>query len=448
MADRSFLRIRPANGLQGTVTLPGDKSLSHRALLLASLADGVSHIGNCLHAGVTAAMIECLKALGVGIRVAARANRTVSEAADVLVHGCGLTGFARPERILDCRGSATTMRLLAGMLAGQPFQSTLDGNERLRLRPMGRVVEPLAEKGARIKTSNGNAPLTFLPTILRPSEHVLSVASAQVKSAILLAGLFCEGRTKVTEPHTSRDHTERMLRSLGLSVKETLDAQNRHTVTVDGGVEELPPMQVTLPGDPSSAAFLAVAALIVPESSVVFSDLCLNPGRIGLLEVLRTMGADLTVEITDSRGEEPTGPVTVGASRLEAAEVHGPVVTSMIDEFPIFAVAATQAKGTSVVRDAAELRLKESDRIQALAEELNKMGAGIETRQDGFIVTGPRRLRGATVDARGDHRLAMSLAVAGLAAQGDTLIKGWNVLEDSFPSFPAMLRQLGADVAW
>jgi 3-phosphoshikimate 1-carboxyvinyltransferase len=448
MSDRSVLRVRPAHGLNGTVLLPGDKSLSHRVLLLASLASGVSRIENFLYAGVTDAMIDCLKTLSVGVKVTPGENGEIPEASELLVHGCGLRGFARPEVSLDCRGSGTTMRLMAGVLAAQAFQSTLDGNDRLRVRPMGRVVEPLREKGARISTTNGNAPLTFLPSILKASEHELAVASAQVKSAILLAGLYSEGSTTVIEPHTSRDHTERLFRSLGLSVEEAVGNGGRHTVTLQGGVERLPALDLKLPADPSSAAFLTVAALIVPESSVVLSDLCLNPGRIGLYEVLRTMGANLALQATESQAGEPVGSVAVRAGRLQGTEVRGDVVTSMIDEFPIFAVAATQAHGITTVRDAAELRLKESDRIEALANELNKMGAEIETRPDGFTITGPKRLHGATVNARGDHRLAMSLAIAGLIAEGETHIEGWKILQESFPSFPVVLKKLGADLEW
>ncbi|MBI4963757.1 MAG: 3-phosphoshikimate 1-carboxyvinyltransferase [Desulfomonile tiedjei] len=448
MHDVSVLRIQPAGALTGKVWLPGDKSLSHRALILSSLSDGVSRIGNCLVAGVTEAMIDCLEGLGVKIKI--ETDRSVGdfETAEVSVHGCGLRGFARPAKELNCRGSATTMRLLAGVLAGQPFQSTLDGNDRLRLRPMDRVIEPLREKGARIETKNGNAPLTFLPSVLKSSEHVLSVASAQVKSALLLAGLFCEGPTTVVEPHVSRDHTERMLRNLGIGVTQSEDGQGRHVVTMSGGIPRLPAMDLTLASDPSSAAFLTVAGLLVPGSSVQIPNLCLNPGRAGLFEVLQSMEADLDMVVESDSTGEPVGTVDVRASKLHGVEIKGPVVTRMIDEFPILAVAATQASGATVVSDAQELKLKESDRIQALAEELNKMGAGIQTLTDGFVVPGSARLQGAVVNARGDHRLAMSLTVAGLVARGETLIHGWEVMRESFPNFPHVLRQMGASVEW
>ena len=448
MHDVSPLRIRPRGPMIGSVRLPGDKSLSHRALIVASLSEGVSRIGNCLIAGVTEAMIGCLRDLGARIKIEEREQAGGLNATEVVIHGCGLRGFTRPGQALDCRGSATTMRLLAGVLAGQPFQTTLDGNDRLRLRPMSRVVQPLREKGSRIETENGNAPLTFLPSVLKSSEHALPVASAQVKSALLLAGLFCQGPTTVIEPHVSRDHTERMFRNLGISVDQSEDDQGRHVVRMSGGITRVPEIDLTLGSDPSSAAFLAVVGLLVPGSRIGMPNLCLNPGRTGLFEVLRSMGADLHMAIDSESNGEPVGTVTVQESRLRGMEISGTVVTRMIDEFPILAVAATQAFGTTVVRDASELRLKESDRIQALAEELNKMGAGVETLPDGFVVNGPARLRGASVNARGDHRLAMSLAVAGLVAREETRIYGWEVIGDSFPEFPQVLRRLGADAEW
>ncbi len=447
MADSKPLRIRPARRLRGTVSLPGDKSLSHRALLISSLGGGVSRIRNCAMAGVTLAMIECLQTLGVQITEENKPNRQAG-AADLLITGKDLTGFTSPSRPLNCQGSATTMRLMAGVLAGQVFQSMLDGNQRLRTRPMDRVVEPLRAKGAIIETDNGNAPLTFFPSLLQPSEHVLPVASAQVKSALLLAGLFTDGPTTVIEPHTSRDHTERMLKGLGVPITESEDPDGRHRVTVSGALASLPPLDVQLPSDPSSAAFLVVAGLLIPDSNIEVTNLCLNPGRTGLFEVLRSMGGDLRVNGASESNGEPTGTIAVWPGSLRGATIQGSLVVRMIDEFPILAVAATQARGTTTVRDAEELRFKESDRIESLAEELNKMGAAIETMPDGFVLNGPVRLSGAVVNARGDHRLAMSLAVAGLIADGETIIEGWDSINDSFPEYPRILKQLGADVQW
>lgn len=446
MSQNEFLIVRPARRVTGTVLLPGDKSLSHRALLLSALADGTSTVRNCLAAGVTEAMIDCLKGLGVDILEEGR-GETVA-AANLSVTARGFGSFVRPTAPLYCRGSATTMRLLAGILAAQPFVSTLDGNDRLRERPMNRLVEPLREKGASIESRSGNAPLTFHPAKLKPSEHVLAVASAQVKSALLLAGLFTDGPTKVIEPHRSRDHTERMLRGLGVNVTESEDPDGIHTVTISSGVSGIPPMDLDLPSDPSSAAFLVVTGLIVPEAEIRIPRVCMNPSRAGLFDVLESMSGHIVVDARSESGGEPTGNLTIRSCRLTGTEIKGPVVTRMIDEFPILAVAATQAHGLTVVSDAEELRHKESDRITALAEELNKMGANIETKPDGFTIRGPVALKGALVDARGDHRLAMSLAVAGLVAEGETAIKGWRILGDSFPDFPQTLRRLGADVQW
>ncbi len=444
-----YLKVRPAAKLEGIVKLPGDKSLSHRALLLASLAEGDSTVENCLYAGVTEAMMECLRDLGVGIDVGVPLPGEAKGAATVRIRGCGMRGFKEPEHPLDCRGSATTMRLVAGILSGQPIQSTLDGNDRLRARPMDRIVEPLRAKGAEIRTTVGNAPLSFFPSELKPSSHVLKVASAQVKSALLFAGLFVDGPTTVSEPHTSRDHTERMLRKLGVHLEERQNQDGSHVVRIRQGMHRLPAMKVRLPSDPSSAAFIIVSGLIVPESNITIPDVCVNPGRIGLLSVLEAMGAEIRIHKEPvGDGDEPVASIEVRSGPLLNVTVQGHRVPAMIDEFPIFAVAATQAKGTTTVKDAAELRLKESDRIQAVTEELTKLGAEIEPREDGFVVYGPTRLKGAVVNGRGDHRLAMSLAVAGLAAEGETVIEGWEVMNDSFPEFPLVLRRLGAEVSW
>ncbi len=449
MPNGRYLKIRPAAKLEGTVLLPGDKSLSHRALLLGSLGEGESTIENCLHAGVTEAMIECLKDLGVEIDVRETRSGEPQGSAKVILRGRGMRGLNEPGRPLYCGGSATTMRLMAGILSGQPIRSTLDGNDRLRARPMGRVVEPLRVKGAEIQTTNGNAPLSFFPSQLKSSSHVLSVASAQVKSALLFAGLFTEGPTTVSEPHTSRDHTERMLKKLGVRVEEWQDQAGRHIVRIHEGISRLPPMNVRLPSDPSSAAFIIVSGLIVPESNITIPNVCVNPGRIGLLSVLQAAGAEIRIQRElESNGDEPVASIEVSSGTMKNITVQGQMVPAMIDEFPIFAVAATQADGMTVVKDAAELRLKESDRIQAVTEELTKLGAKIEAREDGFAVHGPCRLKGTIVNGRGDHRLAMSLAVAGLVAEGETMIEGWEIINESFPDFPLVLKRLGAEVSW
>lgn len=437
------LKIRPARKLRGRVLLPGDKSLSHRALILAALAEGISRIENCLIAGVTEAMIACLRAMRVDVKIEGRPECPV-----VIIGGRNLRDLMAPEDPLNCRGSATTMRLLAGVMAGQSFPSVLDGNQSLRMRPMDRIVGPLRAKGAHIGTANGNAPLTFSPCRLRSSEHVLPVASAQVKSALLLAGLYSEGPTTVVEPRPSRDHTERLLGSLGVPLDHWKDGQGRHVVTISPDGFTLPALNLKLPSDPSSAAFLVGAGLLVPDSEIEVSDLCLNPGRTGLFDVIQSMAADIKVSTCLDRNGEPTGALHVRSSPLKGTTVGGSLVTRMIDEFPVLAVAATQAHGKTVVRDAEELRFKESDRIETLAEELGKMGADIQTRPDGFEIQGPVQLKGAVVNGRGDHRIAMSLAVAGLVAQGETVVEGWEIIRESFPQFPEVLKQLGADLEW
>jgi len=393
-------------------------------------------------------MIDCLRDLGVEITILDGASGDRAARADLLIRGRGLHGCAAPDQPLFCRGSATTMRLLAGVLACQSFESILDGSDRLRKRPMDRVVEPLRSKGAKIISENGNAPLSFSPSRMVSSVHELPVASAQVKSALLLAGLYTSGTTTVIEPHASRDHTERLLRCMGLPLDSHIDANGRNVVTLANGMDSLPALNMRIPGDPSSSAFLLVAGLVLPDAKVTVEDLCLNPGRIGLLEALQSMGADLTVSDAGESNGEPTGSVTAHSGELHGTSVSGPVVARMIDEFPIFAVAATQARGITTVSGATELRHKESDRIDALADELNRMGAGIVTLADGFVVKGPKRLHGAKVNARGDHRLAMSLIIAGFIAEGETVVEGADVIHDSFPHFTELMAGLGADLQW
>jgi len=334
------------------------------------------------------------------------------------------------------------MRLLAGILTGQAFSSVLDGSAQLRRRPMRRITDPLRQMGASIADSDGRAPLYITGQPLRGIDYPLPMPSAQVKSAVLLAGLFAEGATTVREPGPARDHTERMLLAMGADLR-TGDG----VITLNpGGTHHLEPLNVTVPGDLSSAAFLMVAACLVAGSDIVLEGVGVNPTRTGLLDVLRTMGA--SVDLTDERqtGAEPVADLHVAASTLQAVEVSGPTVVRMIDEFPIFAVAATQAQGATVVRDAAELRVKETDRIARLVGELRRMGAQIEERPDGFVVEGPVRLSGSVVESHGDHRLGMALAVAGLIAKGETTVAGAECIADSFPDFPRLLAHLGADM--
>jgi 3-phosphoshikimate 1-carboxyvinyltransferase len=421
-----------AQALRGNIRIPGDKSISHRALLLGALANGTSRARGWLVAGVTRAMLRCLHGLGAAVELQPRG----AGLADLTVHGKGLRGWVAPTDALDCGGSATTMRLLAGALAGQRFTAVLDGNPRLRQRPMGRIVHPLARMGAQIETSGGTAPLTITGADLRPIDFTLPVASAQVKSAVLLAGLFAEGPTTVREPGATRDHTEQMLLAMGTDI-----TMQGPTITLTPG-GELAPTDMVVPGDLSSAAFFLVAGCLVPDSELLIEGVGLNPTRTGLLDVLRAMDGHAEVQNERSVGREAVGDLLVRSSELLGGQVGGQLVVRMIDEFPALAVAATQAQGETVVCDAEELRVKESDRIAAIVGELRKLGASIEERADGFVVQGPTPLYGAVVDSHGDHRLAMALAVAGLIARGETTIKGAGCIEESFPGFVDTLRGL------
>ncbi len=431
--------IGPGRRLRGEARVPGDKSIAHRALILAALGEGESEIRGFDLLDDPLRTLEALRACGTPVEMAAPGM--------LRVVGRGPRGLGAPTGVLHCGLSGTTMRLLAGVLAGQPLAATLDGDPALRRRPMDRVVEPLRRMGARIEAADAasHAPLTIRGGGLRGIEYTLPVPSAQVKSAILLAGLNAEGETVVREPVPSRDHTERMLRWLGVSVEAANGA-----IRLAGGAR-WSGRTFVLPGDLSAAAFFLVAASLVPGSEVFIGAVGLNPTRSAVLEVLRHMGADVMAMPTpsggDADGPEPTADLVVRSAALRAITLQGALIPNLIDELPVLAVAATQAEGVTVVRDAAELRVKESDRIAAVVQELGAMGARIQATTDGFIVEGPTPLRGATVDAHGDHRMAMALAVAGLVARGDTVIRGAETVTKSFPRFFAALRALGAEVA-
>lgn len=333
------------------------------------------------------------------------------------------------------------MRLLAGVLAGQSFDSVLTGDPQLLRRPMRRIARPLRHMGADVTTIDGHAPLTIHGSTLHGCEHALPVASAQVKSAILLAGLYADSLTVVHQPGPARDHTELMLAAMGADV-----GTSGLTVSLIPSPSPLTPLDLTVPGDVSSAAFPLVAALLLPGSRVTVGAVGVNPTRTGMLDVLDRMGARISVDPGPRQAGEPVAHVTAGASDLQAVQVRDTTVVRMIDEFPLLAVAATQAQGATVVRDAAELRVKETDRIAVIASQLHKMGADIEPQLDGFVVTGPTPLHGAIVDSHGDHRIAMALTVAGLVASGRTIVRNANCIADSFPGFVETLQKIGAPI--
>ncbi|MDR2849697.1 MAG: 3-phosphoshikimate 1-carboxyvinyltransferase [Verrucomicrobiota bacterium] len=428
------LTVSAAGPLSGELLLPGDKSLSHRAALFAALAEGESVIDRFLVSGVTRAMLNALTALGVDWRL---------DGARLTVRGRGLRGFVPPSAPLDCGNSATTLRLLAGALAAAGTPCVLDGSAGLRKRPMNRITEPLQRMGAPITTPDGCAPLALAARAearpLNAADLSLPVASAQVKSCLILAALAADGMTVIREPGPSRDHTERMLSAMGADIRvEGL------AVSVAPLAHPLAPLRLTLPGDISSAAFLLVAAALVPGSSVFVRDVGINPTRTGILDVLRKMGARVAVENPRVVAGEPVGDIRLTAAPLQAVCVGGDTVVRMIDEFPVFAVAACFAEGVTEVRDAEELRYKETDRISVLCGELQALGVKLTERRDGFTIQGGT-LSGGVCEAHGDHRLAMSLALAGLAAPSSVTVRHAEILNESFPDFVSQIRALGAE---
>ena len=420
-------RVTPAV-IGGQTEAPGDKSIAHRALMLASLASGFSRINRLPGGADVRSTAQCLRRLGADLRIDENVAFMIS------------TGrLSAPQAPLDAGNSGTTMRLLAGILAGQPFDSCLIGDESLSRRPMSRIVAPLNAMGASIQARNGGAPLEMHGRRLQGIDYALPMASAQVKSAILLAGLFADGATSVTEPHRSRDHTERMLAALGVEVQ----VKGLRT-TLRGG--QLPrAFTMSVPGDLSSASFLVVAAAM-SGGEVTIDDVGLNPTRSGLLDVLRDMGAD--VEISDRRQEmgEPVGRLRVSGPIRMPITVEAAQVPRLVDELPLVVLLATQAPGTSVIRGAAELRVKETDRIATVASSLRRLGADLDELVDGFVVRGPTALRGCNVSSHSDHRLAMLLAVAGAIADGETVVDGVEAADVSFPNFAEVLRSLGGSI--
>ncbi len=429
------LTIHHSQPLHGALPVPGDKSISHRALLLGAIAEGRSRVSNFLDSADCQATLSIMQSLGVNVH-------TVSST-ELLIEGRGLHGLSEPAGILDCGGSGTTMRLLAGLLAGQSFMSILAGSPALSRRPMERIAAPLRMMGATVLGRQGGKlpPLAITGGHLHGIDYTMPVASAQVKSGILLAGLYATGPTTVHEPAPSRDHSERMLRALGVTVHS-----ERATIIIAPPTSPLRSFDITVPGDISSAAFALVAACLVPGSAVTTMNVGVNPTRTGLLDALWRMGAEIALDEQPPAGAEPVAHIHARSSSLQATAISGDEIPRLIDEAPILAVAATQARGVTVVKDAAELRVKESDRISSLAQELRKLGAHVEEFSDGFAIEGPTALHGAIVDSHHDHRLAMALAVAGLVADGDTTITDTACIVDSYPGFETALARLGASL--
>lgn len=427
MAGRTQLKvIRPPKRLAGEITAPGDKSITHRALILSSLALGNSQIGNLSTGKDCQSTINCLKALGVRLTGQREGELTI------VIHGTGDTGLTEARNVLNAGNSATTMRLLSGVLAAQPFLSILTGDISLRSRPMRRLIEPLKLMGAEI---HGRGDDSFAPLVIRGGklhgiDYSLRVPSAQVKSAVLLAGLFAEEKTTIEEYQPSRDHTERLLRLMGVEIR----SDNSH-IYLEPLRTHLAPVDLSIPGDISSAAYWLVAGAIHPNARIKIRKCGVNPTRTGIIDALLAMGAKMKEENRRLENNEPVADLYIESSQLKAVEIGGDMIPRLIDEIPLLAVAACVAKGKTVIRDAGELRVKESDRIATTARELSRLGARVEELPDGMVIHGGGHLLGAEVKSHFDHRLAMSLTIAGLVAKRETIIHKAHVAEISYPGF-------------
>lgn len=434
MRDNSRI-IRPAGRpFTGEITVPGDKSISHRAVMFGAIAKGTTRIRNFLMGADCLSTIDCFRRLGIQIDVEAAPGQ-------VTVRGRGLRGLEGQQEpaasiVLDTGNSGTTTRLISGILAGQDFPSLLSGDASLNTRPMKRIMEPLSQMGARIRSVKGNgcAPLAIEPGQLHGIHYTTKVASAQVKSAILLAGLYADSPTSVTEPALSRNHTELMLKGFGADVSSIINEDGTATASIRP-CRELFAQDIVVPGDISSAAYFIAAALLVPGSSLLIKNVGINPTRAGFLSVCRDMGGDITLLNERQAGGEPSADLLVKHSSLHSVTIEGGLIPTLIDELPMAAVLAAFADGTTVIRDAAELKVKESDRIATVTANLRAMGCDVTPTDDGMIIRGGKSLHGAVLDSYLDHRVAMSFAVAGLAASGETRIRDANCVDISFPGF-------------
>ncbi len=424
--------IKPSGKLRGEITVPGDKSISHRSVMLGSIAKGDTRISGFLTGEDCLSTIDCFKKLGIDIEV----NGT-----DVTVHGKGLKGLSAPAETLDVGNSGTTLRLMSGILSAQPFTTRLTGDSSIQKRPMGRVASPLGLMGAKITSENEKmtAPLTIEGQRLHGIDYTLPVASAQVKSALILAGLYADGETRITEPEATRDHTEIMLNYLGADIRKEGD-----TIVVRPAAE-LTGKDITVPGDISSAAYFIAAALISKDSEVLIKNVGVNPTRTGIITAFKAMGGN--IELTNERTVcgEPVADILVRSSRLHGVVIKGAIIPKLIDEIPVIAAAACYASGETVIADAAELRVKESDRIKTMAAELGRMGATVIQTDDGMIILGGIPLHGAVCESYNDHRVAMSVAVAALGAKGETQIKDCGCVDISFPGYFDALMSLRED---
>ena len=422
------MEFKSVKKCRGEITVPGDKSISHRAVMFGSLAKGTTQVTGFLKGADCLSTISCFRQLGVSIE---------EKDQKIYIHGKGLHGLSTPDSILDAGNSGTTTRLISGILSGQNFSSTITGDASIQKRPMKRIITPLSQMGASIKSVHGNdcAPLCISPASLHGITYQSPVASAQVKSSILLAGLYADGITTVKEPAISRNHTEIMLKSFGATV---------HTEGLSASIlpePDLTALEISVPGDISSAAYLIAAGLIVPGSEIRIRDVGINPTRDGILQVAKAMGGNIALENVSESGE-PTADIVVRSSSLHGTTIEGAIIPTLIDELPVIAIMAAAAEGTTVIRDAAELKVKESNRIDVMVENLSAMGCDITATEDGMIIKGGNTLHGAEIDSHLDHRIAMSFAIASLIADGVTRIKDASCVNISYPSFYQDLASL------
>ncbi len=422
------MEFKSVKKCRGEITVPGDKSISHRAVMFGSLAKGTTQVTGFLKGADCLSTISCFRQLGVSIE---------EKDQKIYIHGKGLHGLSTPDSILDAGNSGTTTRLISGILSGQNFSSTITGDASIQKRPMKRIITPLSQMGASIKSVHGNdcAPLCISPASLHGITYQSPVASAQVKSSILLAGLYADGITTVKEPAISRNHTEIMLKSFGATV---------HTEGLSASIlpePDLTALEISVPGDISSAAYFIAAGLIVPGSEIRIRHVGINPTRDGILQVAKAMGGNITLENVSESGE-PTADIVVRSSSLHGTTIEGAIIPTLIDELPVIAIMAAAAEGTTIIRDAAELKVKESNRIEVMVENLSAMGCDITATEDGMIIKGGNTLHGAEIDSHLDHRIAMSFAIASLIADGVTKIKDASCVNISYPSFYQDLASL------
>ncbi len=422
------MELAKITGLRGEVNIPGDKSISHRCIMFGSIASGTTEISNFLQGADCLATINCFRKMGIEIE---------NQAEKIIVHGKGLHGLTAPTEILDVGNSGTTTRLISGILVGQPFESKLSGDNSLNSRPMKRIMEPLTKMGGHISSilRNGCAPLYIAPGNLYGIHYDSPVASAQVKSSILLAGLYADGETSVTEPSLSRNHTELMLKEFGADIRSQYDLNTSKTTAFIRPCSELYGQKIMVPGDISSAAYFIAAGLLVPDSEILIKNTGINATRAGILKVCEDMGANITLLNERTEGGEAIADILVRTSNLHGTTISGDIIPTLIDEIPIIAIMAAAAEGTTIIKDAAELKVKETNRIETVVDNLKAMGCDIIATDDGMIIHGGKPLHGATIHTLLDHRIAMAFSIAALIAEDTTRILNSKCVDVSYPTF-------------